>query len=239
MNKFRGPRTVCAGSRKRMGSPARFPASIGSERPVLSLTPGRLPGRERWCALTIGCRNAGPCMLSARESRGRAPHPLALCRSAAGRTHQLGTEVNLNPLAALAIAFAIGACSGPTPDPTPAGMESWRVVRVENPTERPGIIHYSGGQRFQTALMRVEHLGELPAGSKAPFLVLAGYGCNDCDINRALYIHSPSDGPIQGESHPRYPYPGSLTEWRRRIPRGRSSSTPAHSSENAFRTRVP
>lgn len=93
-------------------------------------------------------------------------------------------------------------------------------MRVENPAERPGIIHYSGGQRFETALIRVEHLGELPARSKAPFLILAGYGCNDCDINRALYIHSPSDGPIQGGSHPRYTYPGSLTEWETPNPEG-------------------
>ena len=43
--------------------------------------------------------------------------------------------------------------------------------------------------------------------------MLAGYGCNDCDINRSVYIHSPSDGMIRGESQPRYSYPGTLIEW--------------------------
>jgi hypothetical protein len=123
--------------------------------------------------------------------------------------------------AAPLIVLALAACGGPVPDTASAGIpERWRVVQVENRAERAGIVHYAGGQQLETALMRVEHLGELPAKGKAPFLVLAGYGCNDCDINRNLYIHSPSDGPIKGEAQPRYTYPGTLIEWETPSPAG-------------------
>jgi hypothetical protein len=121
----------------------------------------------------------------------------------------------MRPLAraALLAPLCIG-CMEPQPSQlsvTPA--DAWRVERIENPTDSPGVIYFSGRRSFETGLMRVEHLGTLPGVGRAPFLVLAGYGCNDCDINRSIYLHSPSDGVIQGESQPRYSYPGSLIEW--------------------------
>jgi hypothetical protein len=91
---------------------------------------------------------------------------------------------------------------------------------MESAAERTGVVHFAGGHRFDTSLHGAELLGALPAQDKAPFLVLAGFGCTDCDINRSLYIHSPSDGPAAGESQPRFVYPGTLVEWDTPAPDG-------------------
>ena len=71
----------------------------------------------------------------------------------------------------------------------------------------------NNSERFQTTLFDVSVLGTLGTARKTPYLVLAGRSCNQCDANTTIYIHSPSDGPMQTESkQPRYAYPGRELE---------------------------
>lgn len=83
------------------------------------------------------------------------------------------------------------------------------VRTVENYADRPSVVVLDGGKRFETTLYEVKILGELRTERKLPYLAMAGRGCPDCDANAAIYIHSPSDGPMRGEaSQPRYMFPG-------------------------------
>lgn len=127
------------------------------------------------------------------------------------------------------LALVVVACGRPAGDQlVPTAPHGWRVLRVENPEDEPGVVYFASGEQFVTGLTDVQVLGSLPRVTEPPFLVLAGYGCNDCDINRNIYIHSPDAGPVEGELQPRYSYPGTLIEW----------DTPEPDGEVLERTRV-
>jgi len=102
---------------------------------------------------------------------------------------------------ALGQAVVAGSASGAS-EPGP-------VASVENSPEKPSVVVFKDGSRFQTTLFEVRVLGILRTERKVPFLVLEGRGCTDCDANTSIYIHSPSDGAMRGEeAQPRYAYPG-------------------------------
>ena len=45
-------------------------------------------------------------------------------------------------------------------------------------------------------------------------MVIAGLGCDECDINLSVYIHSPAQGAMpEGERAPRYSYPGQYRDY--------------------------
>jgi hypothetical protein len=76
------------------------------------------------------------------------------------------------------------------------------------------ILEWPDGRRFVTTLFGVQVVGQLSATTKLPFLILAGRGCTECDANESIYIHSPSDGPMQPEAgQPRFSYPGKLSSY--------------------------
>lgn len=80
---------------------------------------------------------------------------------------------------------------------------------VSNPPGGTGTITFPGQSSFETTLYELRYLGLLKSEKKQPFLVMAGRGCNECDANTSIYIHSPSDGPMEGEAaQRRYSYPG-------------------------------
>lgn len=80
----------------------------------------------------------------------------------------------------------------------------WQFLKVEG----KNIVFKDGG-KFETNLYDLKYIGQLSAKNKAPFLILSGRSCTDCDENISLYIHSPSDGPMPNELNlPRYNYPG-------------------------------
>jgi hypothetical protein len=102
---------------------------------------------------------------------------------------------------ALGQATVIGSAS--------AASDPGLLPSVENFPEKPSALVFKDGSRFQTALFEVRVLGMLRTERKAPFVVLEGRGCTECDANTSIYIHSPSDGAMRGEgSQPRYAYPG-------------------------------
>ena len=83
------------------------------------------------------------------------------------------------------------------------------VASVENFPEKPSVLVFKDGSRFQTTLFEVRVLGILRTERQVPFLVLEGRGCTQCDANTSIYIHSPSDGAMRGEAtQRRYAYPG-------------------------------
>jgi hypothetical protein len=87
--------------------------------------------------------------------------------------------------------------------------EAWKFKHVSG-----GTIIFEGGKSLQTNLFDLAYIGQLEATNKAPFMILAGRSCTDCDENLSLYIHSPSDGSLTSNgTHPRYSYPGTERDY--------------------------
>lgn len=79
----------------------------------------------------------------------------------------------------------------------------------QNGEHRIGTLDLANGSKFQTALFDLKVIGELQTVHKLPYYVLSGVGCEECDANTSIYIHSPSDGPMKNEgTQPRFNYPG-------------------------------
>jgi hypothetical protein len=74
-----------------------------------------------------------------------------------------------------------------------------------------GILDLPDGSKFQTTLYDLKVIGQLRTVHKLPYYVLSGVGCQECDANVSVYIHSPSDGPMKNEgTQPRFEYPGRV-----------------------------
>jgi len=72
-----------------------------------------------------------------------------------------------------------------------------------------GILELPDGSRFKTTLYELKVIGQLRSAHKLPFYILSGRGCQECDANTSIYIHSPSDGPMKNEAEQqRFHYPG-------------------------------
>lgn len=111
--------------------------------------------------------------------------------------------------ATLALVPSLAGCPIVVEGSASDASEADPVASVENFPGKPSVLVFKDGSRFQTTLFGVQVLGILWAERKAPFLVLRGRGCSECDANTSLYIHSPSDGAMRGEgTQPRYSYPG-------------------------------
>jgi hypothetical protein len=77
-----------------------------------------------------------------------------------------------------------------------------------------GVLKYANGSQFQTGIYKPKLIAQLPVAGKEPFLVFSGRGCEECDANTSIYIHSPANGPMQGrELDPRYTYPGNYFDY--------------------------
>ncbi len=97
--------------------------------------------------------------------------------------------------------FLLAACEAPenegAQEDTSTGLE--RTAKVDT--------------TWLNNLYEVEVLGEFPTANKAPFKVMRARGCTECDANLAIYVYSPSDGPVGPEHEQvRYPYPGALID---------------------------
>lgn len=118
----------------------------------------------------------------------------------------------------------VAACASPPPRPAVAGradpvteVADWGPVTVENRSDlRYTLLHLPDGRSFETTLFEVDYLGHLPASTRTPYLVLAGYGCppSECDASIAIHVHSPDDGPMVIEPLQRpFAHPGTLFEF--------------------------
>ncbi|MES2810384.1 MAG: hypothetical protein V4619_17250 [Bacteroidota bacterium] len=86
---------------------------------------------------------------------------------------------------------------------------SWVFERVVGRT-----VYFKYGKKFETTLYDLKYIGQLGARGKAPYLILSGRGCTECDANISIYIHSPSDGPMEEEAmQARSAYPGKERDY--------------------------
>ena len=81
-------------------------------------------------------------------------------------------------------------------------------------TTQMGNLTLPDGSKFKTTLYNLKLLGALKTEHKLPYYILSGVGCQECDANRSIYIHSPSDGPMKNEGEQRrFLYPGKETNY--------------------------
>jgi hypothetical protein len=75
-------------------------------------------------------------------------------------------------------------------------------------------LRFRDGKSFDTHLYNLTYWGQIKTpNTKAPFFVLSGVDCNECDANIAIYFHSPSNGDLVVEhGQNRYEYPGTLRD---------------------------
>ncbi len=57
-------------------------------------------------------------------------------------------------------------------------------------------IYFDGDRKFETGLFDLRYIGQVQHHGGMPWLIMAGRHCAQCDAELALYIHSPSDGPL-------------------------------------------
>jgi hypothetical protein len=85
----------------------------------------------------------------------------------------------------------------------------WDVKKIKGQ-----VIEFNNGKTLDTKLFHLKILGRLESGQSAPFLILTGTGCTDCDANTSLYIESAAKGSMRGEAtQNRYSYPGTLKDY--------------------------
>ncbi len=99
-----------------------------------------------------------------------------------------------------------------------AGGEGWVPVKIEQVkvkvTENYSLrwgsaITFRNGSTLRFGVVEMVYVGQLPAATKAPFLIFSGRICDECDANTNLFIHSPADGFLSAEGA-RYGYPGKV-----------------------------
>ena len=75
-------------------------------------------------------------------------------------------------------------------------------------------LKFKAGKQFNTNLYELKYLGQVENGHKAPFLIFSGRGCDECDENISIYIHSPSDGNLNvQDGKNRCEYPGTEKDY--------------------------
>jgi hypothetical protein len=66
--------------------------------------------------------------------------------------------------------------------PASSGATEISPVRtIERYVDKPSVLVFHDGSRFETTLFEVRVLGVLRTQHKAPYLVLARRGCTECD----------------------------------------------------------
>src|SRR5206468_4021991 len=96
---------------------------------------------------------------------------------------------------------AVWPCPGQRrPAPSPASPRdsmraAWSPERIisehmPNGLDSAATIQFHNGRRFVTGLYDVKFLGLLPSRA-APYVVLSGRGCQECDANISIYVLSP------------------------------------------------
>ena len=86
---------------------------------------------------------------------------------------------------------------------------AWYFEKVVGQT-----LYFKNNKTFKTNLYDLHYIGQLKAKHKAPYMILSGRNCNECDENISIFIHSPSDGPMKNEAEQiKYRYPGKELDY--------------------------
>ncbi len=97
------------------------------------------------------------------------------------------------------------------------GHCQWTPPRIEIDTVvgdgwSQTILYFPNGTEQRTDLHRGAYLGYIHNRDHAPFLILAGYRCTECDAERMIVVYSPAEGPLRLRRAKTYSWPGDLTE---------------------------
>lgn len=86
--------------------------------------------------------------------------------------------------------------------------------RYVGPPEIVGdtLLRFTGGAEYAPGFRNISYIGQIPASTKAPFIIIRGVECAFCDAPPTLLMRSPSDEPVTNlRSEPGwYPYPGRI-----------------------------
>jgi hypothetical protein len=74
------------------------------------------------------------------------------------------------------------------------------------------LLRFADGSEYISGFRNVEYIGTIPARTRAPFIIIAGHECRDCDAPPSVLVRSPSDGPVRELSGLPgwHPYPGRV-----------------------------
>jgi hypothetical protein len=116
--------------------------------------------------------------------------------------------------------FAAFCGCAPTPGERDA-VDTGRPVTRYDPAPIPlfyertdsATLHFQNDVRFETGLYDLEYFGQVQRHGGMPWLIMAGRHCHECDAELALYVHSPTDGPLisEGGANARY-HPGRILD---------------------------
>lgn len=73
----------------------------------------------------------------------------------------------------------------------------WSVRSIEWPVDArkyasPGVIHFENGRSFETGIFEPRIVGRLRTGAGAPYLLIAGRRCTECDMAELeIFVVSP------------------------------------------------
>ena len=184
-----------------------------------------LPYEPSSAGLAVEIRSAGPGYRP-NVAVSDSTHPLAIEQRngiALERAYELaGRMLHALKLAVLGVLLSglwWPCLAQQPPAPRAANRDAAWAPESLLPERSPGrgrlpapiVIRFHNGQRFATGLYEVTFLGTLPA-RPAPYLVLSGRGCTDCDANISVYFLSPL-GPRASEAiTDRYWSPGQETD---------------------------
>ena len=73
-------------------------------------------------------------------------------------------------------------------------------------------LRFADGSEYVSGFHGVEYIGTIPAERKAPFIIVSGHECADCDAPPSVLVRSPSDGTVRTFAGLQgwHPYPGRV-----------------------------
>ena len=74
------------------------------------------------------------------------------------------------------------------------------------------MLRYPDGSRLVVGLRDVAFIGQLPALHAAPFVIVAGRECDDCDAPVFVIVRAPADGAVESihDVVASHPFPGRI-----------------------------
>lgn len=74
------------------------------------------------------------------------------------------------------------------------------------------LLRFPDGSEYVSGFRNVEYIGAIAGERKAPFIIIAGHECGECDAPPSVLMRSPSDGPVRNFTGLPgwHPYPGRV-----------------------------
>lgn len=123
------------------------------------------------------------------------------------------------------------ACNSPDSDHENQEKEAkpaqWKPAKVED-----GKINFENQPSMQIGIYDIKYIDQISIDEKAPFFIMSGRDCKNCDHEIGLYIHSPRNGTLETDSGKnKYQYP--------RIERNRITDSLIYSSRTFYGEVLP